>query len=303
MTDPSARKQLRLATALLFTCFLPGLASATDPSPAVANPMHEVCHVLATQILSPEMPQIELRHDGCVVKNGKVAAPRYGFWIFDSAQLSGEYAAGGDLYPAIPSRGSIRVEGVRFMFGTMPGTDYLSKVQQAPLALRLLYYWDRGMKRLKIDHAVVFSDQLGMFSLSASLLLGFDPTLAGLAEPQERPAAIEEVSLKLDNKGLFEMYAMGPVVSAVGYDADPEPVIETWKDHHIKMLDLVPPEIAPASTADAMKRFIADVPHPKGVAELSLRFMQPMSVVQLALGGMSIDEILVRARVESSYQP
>lgn len=300
---PSAGKISRLATAFLFTYLLPGLASATDPSPAVASPMHEVCHVLATQTLSPETPQIELRHDGCVLKNGKVTGLRYGFWIFDSAQLRGEYAADSDPYPAIPSRGSIKVEGVRFIFGRLPGSDYLSKVQQAPLTLQLLYYWDRGTKRLKIDHAVVFSDQLGMFSLSASLLLGFDPTLAGLAEPQERPAAVEEVSLKLDNKGLFEMYAMGPVVSSVGYDVDPEPVIETWKDHHIKMLDLVPAEIAPASTADAMKRFIADVPHPKGVAELSLRFMQPMSVVQLALGGMSIEEVLGRARVEGSYQP
>ena len=303
MTDPSADKQLRLATALLFTYLLPGLASATNPLPAVANPMHEVCHLLATQILSPEASDIEVGQHGCVVKNGKVAAPRYGFWIFDSAQLSGEYAAGSDPYPAIPSRGSIRVEGVRFIFGKLPANDYLSKVQQAPLTLQLLYYWDGGTKRLKIDHAVVFSDQLGMFSLSASLLLGFGPTLAGLAEPQERPAAVEEVSFKLDNKGLFEMYAMGPVVSSVGYGVDPEPVIETWKDHHIKMLDLVPPEIAPASTADAMKRFIADVPHPKGVTELSLRFMQPMSVVQLVLGDMSLAEIFGRARVEGSYQP
>jgi hypothetical protein len=303
MMEPRARKKLRLATAFLFTCLLPGLAWASDPSPAVANPMHEVCHVLATQILSPEPPDIELRQDGCVVKNGEVAAPRYGFWIFESARLSGEYAAGSDLYPAIPSRGSIRVEGIRFIFGKLPGSDYLSKVQQAPLALQLLYSWDGDTKRLKIDHAVISSEQLGTFSLTGSLLLGFEPTLVGLGEPQERPAAVEEVSFKLDNKGLFEMYAMGPVVSSVGYDVDPEPVIETLKNHHIKMLDLVPPEIAPASTADAMRRFIADVPHPKGVAELSLRFMQPMSIVQLALGGMSIDEILRRARVEGSYQP
>lgn len=303
MTNPSAGKQLRLATALLFTCFLPGLAWATDPSPAEANPMHEICHALVTQILSSETRDTELRHDGCVVKNGKLAAPRYGFWIFDSAQLSGVYAAGSDPYPAIPSRGSFRVDGVRFMFGTMPGSDYLSKVQEAPLTLQLSYYWDGGTKRLKIDHAVVFSDQLGMFSLSASLLLGFDPTLARLAEPQERPAAVEEVSLKLDNIGLFEMYVMGPVVSSVGYDVDPEPVIETWKDHHIKMLDLVPAGIPPASTADAMKRFIADVPHPKGVAELSLRFVPPINVVQIALGRMSFDEFLQRASVEASYQP
>lgn len=303
MTDPSGGKKLRLATAFLFTYLLPGLASATDPSPAVANPMHEVCNVLATQILSPETRDTELRQDGCVVKNGKVAAPRYGFWIFESARLRGEYAAGSDPYPAIPSRGSIRVEGVRFMFGKMPGSDYLSKVQQAPLVLQLLYNWDGDTKRLTIDHAVMFSEQLGTFSLTGSLLLGFEPTLVALGEPQERSAAVEEVSVKLDNKGLFEMYAMGPVVTSVGYDVDPEPVVEMWKAHHIKMLDLVPAEIAPASTADAMKRFIADVPHPKGVAELSLRFMQPMSVVQLALGGMSIEEILGRARVEGSYQP
>ncbi|AYM09371.1 hypothetical protein At1D1460_51300 (plasmid) [Agrobacterium tumefaciens] len=52
-----------------------------------------------------------------------------------------------------------------------------------------------------------------------------------------------------------------------------------------------------------MKRFIADVPHPKGVAELSLRFVPPMNVVQIALGRMSFDEFLQRASVEASYQP
>jgi hypothetical protein len=99
------------------------------------------------------------------------------------------------------------------------------------------------------------------------------------------------------------MYAMGPVVSSVGYDVDPEPIIKTWKDHQVSMLDIVPSEIMSASTADAIKRFITDVPHPKGVAGLSISFTPPMSVLKLALGDMSINGIFGKARVEGSYPP
>lgn len=160
-----------------------------------------------------------------------------------------------------------------------PIHSYLLEMQTRPTDLSLHYSWDPQSGAMVIDHLRAQGMLIGDWALSGRFSDVPDLSLArtGAVIPD---FAIEELTLRFDEKNLVLGYLLLAILETLPPDEDPEPHIEAGKAELAAIVEALPEANADAVTKTALIDMIGRFPQLDGAAgtlelrprENSLRF-------------------------------
>lgn len=213
-----------------------------------------------------------------------------------------------DLFEAVAAmrpfaEAELTVSGLRLSPDTgSPLTTYIIEMQSAPLDARVSYRWDAAAETVDLTELSVKSvDFGGGFSVSGAFSgIVFDP--ARLEDISQWPGAIDRLNLTLDDGRFFTAYAAPAVLGLLPYDADPRPLIETYKQAATAFIDGLPDASVGPDSKAALRRFVADFPQPRGSYTLDLSADPGLPFVDIAVDDpMQVVALLARLAIVAGH--
>ncbi|WP_338721220.1 hypothetical protein [Devosia sp. XK-2] len=253
----------------LFAAF--ALILSLMPSAALAQPAEKIkalpdCAALAASIselvVGPDT-SIEDVEGGCHASNVAFAVSNYVHYTIEEVTLRGPdllhaYPAG-DILPAA----DLSIKGMRIAPQTgSPLQDYITGLMAMVMDLHLVYETDPEALTSTVSFDFK-TDRLGSLFLTASLS-DFDNTDMESVDRGEINGRLNQLALKLDDRGLFATVFAPMVLGLLPFDEDPRPRIGVIKADILAMLDMMPNRSLSDESRQALATYIDAFPKPEG---------------------------------------
>lgn len=184
--------------------------------------------------------------------------------------------------------------------------NYIASVTAKPIEIRLDFEFVANAGSLRLNRFSMGGPAFGTLELSGELR-GVDPAdLAGGRTDTAERVGLAALDLSLDNRGLFESFAVPPLAGALlGDSPDPALTVEQLKaGATAQVTGLLTQAGSAPSTIEAMNRLIASLPHPSGRFTLHAAFPVPLTAAEfMSLGSDAPDPAALRklAMVAAAY--
>jgi hypothetical protein len=181
---------------------------------------------------------------------------------------------------------SLRIEAAHASFRAgidNPVMNYITSVTAKPFDIVLDYAIGGDDGPLKLNRFSVDGPLLGSLLVTGEVAGAGPNLLHENGEAAAKSLALRAVSLRFDNKVMFETFAVPFLAGVLLADApDPEAKVEGLKAEAIAIEEKRLGEAGVgADTRQALARFLKDLPHPNGVLAVTGDFPRPLTEADL----------------------
>ncbi|MGO4722713.1 MULTISPECIES: hypothetical protein [unclassified Inquilinus] len=268
-----------------------GFVLPAHAAPVPADPVQR-CRDLIPMIgkATEEAPTVgkvtPVGDSGCHYNDLLVTISRYQGWMvgsltIDRIDFKRFYT---DRFPLTLS---VRAEGIRFTAPALPAANnYQMKLVQKPIEITFDFDYDAAANVLTIRDASFRGQQIGHLTVTAAVRgLNLDKLTADQVPDPAVAAgvALQSLTLEFDNQGMFEGYALLPLLFALpDGETDPEGAVAAAKLQGMAQLAILVAAGVPKESVAAIGRFIQSMPQPRGPFRLSLAPQPPLPLTELA---------------------
>ena len=294
------RSAISLALAAL--CLAPAFGASAEETPAAK------CAALASnfpQLEQTSRTEVTDIKDGCQILDATFNFGTYVRWHVAELKITGRGLTEAVAAQRLPEDLNLTLTGLRFAPNVGGQTsNYILEIQQVPFDAHLAYQWNAETKTLSLDDLSISGQRIGLASVSARV--------SGLAEmPREvgtiadfANAGIENVTLTLNNYGVFQSMLAPPLIGLLPPDEDPRPTIANYQAMLTTSLAALPETVANAASKAVLTQLIADFPAPTGIYQLSIDAQKPVPISSLTGNEVAALTSLVSSLVlTATHQP
>ncbi|MDO1583220.1 hypothetical protein [Rhizobium oryzicola] len=265
-------------------------------------------------LISRSAPLVEVKPDskiepienGCHASNVLISQSAYARWKAADLRITGKDLFASVTAERLPETLEVSLTGLQFSLNAgTPLSNYVMEVTQLPFDIHLAYRGDGASQELTLDDLSLRGTRFGSIGVSgAASGVSKMPVLASQVEEATKLAAIRKLSLKLDNRGVFESIVVMPLISTLPQDHDPKPAIERYRSLATAFVDSLPDRIATSDSKTVLKTFLAEFPHPAGRYQVDIDAEQPIPVADL-LGAASkpqgLSALLAKLKLSAAH--
>lgn len=262
----------------------PALAQDADAKPSSA----QSCKAFIAHFgMVEDTPKtsIEELGTGCRIRDFYVKSAPYMRYHIASATLSAP-----DLFEAfaaerLPREVEVSIESIVFAPDAGgPLSSYVIRMQSEPMDIHFAYRWDRDERTVQLSDFSVDAGNLGGFRLAGRFSeVDLDPDR--FKDVSALPGALDQVTLELTNARFFTAYVAPMLLNMLPPDADPEPLIETYKQAAISFIEAVPVKDLSSDSKAALVSFVAAFPRPRGSYTLEVKADPGLALNKLSVNG------------------
>lgn len=228
-------------------------------------------------------------------------------WSFEEVRVTGEglfEAANENRFPDVMTA---TITGMRSSYVvSSPNLAYRLQAMQRPNSMHLSYRWDRQSRDLVLHDFTWKHSEYGSLSLKGNMANLRDlPPINGRRPQDSEQMTINNISVRLDNRGLFERLVVSDLISKLPDDKDPKPVITQYQASATAFIDALPDTVAGADSRAVLKTFVTSFPNPVGVYEMSVETQPPVSLAEVikAKDPVVLMNLFSQVKVSASHEP
>lgn len=281
----------------------PALAQDADAKPSSA----QSCKAFIARFGMAEetsKTSIEDLGTGCRIRDFYVKSAPYMRYHIASATLSAS-----DLFEAfaaerLPREVDVNIESIVFAPDAGgPLSSYVIRMQSEPMDIHFAYRWGRDERTVELSDFSVDAGNLGGFRLAGRFSdVDLDPDR--FKDVSALPGALDHLTLELTNARFFTAYVAPMLVNMLPPDADPEPLIETYKQAAISAIEAAPAQTLSPESKAALVSFVAAFPHPRGNYTVELKADPALPFSQLSKSNAAgFGESLDRLQIGATHTP
>jgi len=300
---------MRSATSLVLAlaCLAPLSAQAQDAAPASSSTSCPDLIATFPQIERSATTTVEDIKDGCRIADAAINLGPYTRWRVAEAQLTGRDLVDALAAKKLPEDFNLTLTGLR-LSPNLPeakATSYLIENQQVPYNAHFAYQWDKATNKLSLDDISIHGPRIGLASLSARLT-GLPQMPERLDSPADLSAAsIENVTMTLNNHGVFQSMLLAPLIGLLPPDEDPRPAIAAHQASLTTAIAALPETVANVASKAALTELAGEFPAPTGIYQISIDAPRPVPVSALLAPGQlaAITSLISSLVITASHQP
>jgi hypothetical protein len=300
---------MRSATSLVLALAYLAPLSVQAQDTAPATPTTQCANLAAgfTQLERLPTTKIEDIKDGCRITDAAINLGPYTRWRIAEAQLTGRGLVDALAAKKLPEDFNLTLTGLR-LSPNLPeakATSYLVENQQVPYNAHFAYQWDKATNTLSLDDISIHGPRIGLASLSARLT-GLTQMPERLDSPADLSAAsIENVTMTLNNHGVFQSMLLAPLIGLLPPDEDPRPTIAASQATLTTAIAALSETVANAASKVALTELIREFPAPTGIYQVSIDAPKPIPVSSLLAPDKlaALTSLVSSLVVTASHQP
>lgn len=247
---------------------------------------------------------IEELETGCIVSNVFVGTGSYARYRIGSATLIAPDLFASDGEATLPSEIDLAITGFQLVpdMGSLLN-NYIIEVQGEPLDIHVAYRWDKEGQTVELADFSVAAPGYGQFRVAGRLSnITLDPNQ--FTDVTSFPGAIDALVIEIVNARFFSAMVVPAILGTLPYDADPRPLIDTYKTALTAFIASLPGDNISDDAKSALTTFVTAFPRMVGDYSVNLRADPPLDFSALAVDSPAgIAAILARMQIAADYTP
>ncbi|MFK3781423.1 hypothetical protein [Agrobacterium sp. NPDC089420] len=273
---------------------LPNAQAATTES-------RMLCDQIINRFPGQDRLSIEYKEDGCTVQAGEFDnGAQSGLWSFNGIDI--EISRGHET-GTFSFYGKIDVTGLALPENHSSGNRYPAWTQKAPIDFRLDFSWHGDLRWLHVEKAEISSGPRDRISFSTDIYTGFQPALQIDQWLDTKKIWIANLALEVENDRLLKDLVVPSVLRWMGEEEAKQTAMEAWKSQLSGSIASLPSQVASRKTRTELQRFISQMPRPSGLWKILFQFNKPQNLEPLALGEISLTDVVLQATIEAIQEP
>lgn len=261
-----------------------GVLGLLASSSAMAGDDMAACERMFEHVMKGliEADSTEAVEGGCRYTNVVATLDTFNRWSIGQVTLTGTDVIASIIGDRVPVAAELTFDDMVFApYGSGGVSQYILESQQIGFKFHMAYRWDEQTGELDLNDVSVFEPRTGMAGFSAKAHLAALPDAATMYDNQT-DGTITALTLRLDNRGVFESMVVPVLVSLLPYDQDPRPAIAKYQRAIAAAFAALPDTVLDTDGKAVAAEFVGVFPHPDGRYEVTFEAEEPIEVMALA---------------------